>query len=242
MKVGRRLAIKVLNVSKLVLGFPVPVDGAGPDAVTEPLDRALLAGLAEVVDQATAAFEAYDWTRPLEVTETFFWSFCDDYVELVKDRAYGGRGTAAQRSAVATLRIAVDTMLRLFAPVLPYATEEVWSWWRDGSVHRAAWPESGPLRTAAAGADPTALRHVGEALAGLRRAKTEAKVSQKAEITGARITAPAATLALVEAAAADLRAAGRVADLVLAAEGDELAVRDVELAPGLIGGRTGVRG
>jgi valyl-tRNA synthetase len=233
MKVGRRLAIKVLNVSKLVLGFEAVAESA--DAVTEPLDRAMLAGLADVVDQATAAFEAYDWTRPLEVTEAFFWSFCDDHVELVKDRAYGAHGAEGQRSAVAALRLALDTMLRLFAPALPYATEEVWSWWRDGSVHRAAWPESGPLRAAAAGADPAMLRVVGEALAGLRRAKTEAKVSQKAEISGARVTAPAAVLALVEAAAADLRAAGRVADLVLEPDGDRLVVGDVDLAPQPVG-------
>jgi valyl-tRNA synthetase len=233
MKVGRRLAIKVLNVSKLVLGFEAVADS--PDSVTEPLDRAMLAGLADVVDQATAAFEAYDWTRPLEITEAFFWSFCDDYVELVKDRAYGAHGPAGQRSAVAALRLALDTMLRLFAPVLPFATEEVWSWWRDGSVHRAAWPEPGPLRAAAVGADPAMLRVVGEALAGLRRAKTEAKVSQKAEVSGARVAAPTAVLAMVEAAAADLRAAGRVADLVLEAEGDRLVVGDVELASQPVG-------
>jgi valyl-tRNA synthetase len=233
MKVGRRLAIKILNVSKLVLGFEAVAES--PDAVTEPLDRAMLAGLADVVDQATTAFEAYDWTRPLEVAEAFFWSFCDDYVELVKDRAYGAAGPAGQRSAVAALRLALDTMLRLFAPVLPYATEEVWSWWREGSVHRAAWPSPGSLRSAAAGTDPAMLRTVGDALGGIRRAKTEAKVSQKADVTIARVTGPAAVVALIEPAAGDLRAAGRVAELVVKAEGEQLAVTDVELAEQPVG-------
>ncbi len=209
MKIGRRLAIKVLNASKFALSFgDVALD---PALVTDPLDRAMLAGLADVVDGATAALEAYDHTRALELTESFFWTFCDDYLELVKDRAYGADGDlAAARSARAALGLALDVLLRLFAPVLPFATEEVWSWWRAGSVHRQPWPEPSGLRAAAAGADPGVVAAAGGALAALRKVKSEAKVSMRTPILAATLALPAALRPGVEAALGDVRAAGRV--------------------------------
>lgn len=234
MKIGRRLAIKVLNASKFALGFGAAEAGAlDPSAVTETLDRAMLAGLADVVERATAALEAYDHTRALELTETFFWTFCDDYLELVKDRAYGSADaepTQATLSARAALALALDTLLRLLAPVLPFATEEVWSWWREGSVHRTPWPGSEPLRLAAGDADPTTLEAAGRALAALRKVKSEAKVSMRTVILRAELAVPTAQLGLVEAALADVRSAGRAADLALVGDDVEVAqVRQAEL-------------
>ena len=229
MKIGRRLAIKVLNASKFALTMGGEAElRLDPALVTEPLDRAVLAGLADVVEQATAALERYDHTRALEVAETSFWTFCDDYVELVKDRAYHRDPDLPQAqvdSARAALAIAVDTYLRLFAPVLPFATEEVWSWYREGSVHTAQWPSADALRAglglmgpaaeggAAAGrpgTDPDLVRVAGEALAALRKVKSEAKVSQRTSFARARLEVPASDVEQLPAVLGDLRSAGRV--------------------------------
>ena len=231
MKVGRRLAIKVLNASKFALGFGEADGSAHADlaaAVTNPLDLAMLAALGDIVDKATAGFESWDYTRSLESTETFFWTFCDDYLELVKHRAYGGQGEAAAASARAALRLALETLLRLLAPFVPYVTEEVWSWLGDGSsVHRQPWPSASELPS---GGDPALLVAVGSALAGVRRAKSEAKVGMRAEVATMTLAGPPAMLDHVRAAEADLRASGHITELTYA-DGPSVEVRDAELVP-----------
>ncbi len=252
-KIGRRLAIKVLNAAKFVYSFEAGradqtqagrVDPKGaPQAgragqaqagrvdpkgrieteVTEPLDIEMLRSLGVVVETATDALEKYDHARALETAEQFFWTFCDDYLELVKERAYGAATPEAQASAVMALRTAIDVFLRLFAPYLPFATEEVWSWKHDGSVHTAAWPTS--QDTGAAGEPSGLLGLVSEALIGIRRAKTDAKASQKTEVVSATIAGPA----LLRLGLADLQAVGRIAAVEFV-EADEIDVRDIVLA------------
>jgi valyl-tRNA synthetase len=237
-KVGRRLAIKLLNAAKFILDRPGDAVGAaaaagrgageGHGEVTEPLDRALLANLARLVEEATAAFEDYDHTRALERTERFFWGFCDDYLELVKSRAYGNRGEAAAASAHRTLRGALAVLLQLFAPFLPFVAEEAWSWWQAGSVHRSRWPEAAALRQLAGDGDPLVLEAVAAVLAEVRKAKTAAQVSLRAEVARVRVRDAGPRLRALLRAEADLTAAANLQELA-SEEGEPFAV-EVTLA------------
>ncbi len=214
MKVGRRLAVKILNAGRFILGFGEP---GGP--VTEPLDLTMLAALAEVVRRATEAFESYDYTGALEVAERFFWTFCDDYLELVKERAYGGSA-----SAIAALRLALSVQLRLFAPVMPYVTEEVWSWWRAGSIHRASWPAPDELPGEG---DAALLAVAGAALSAVRGAKSTRRLSLRAEVDVVELRGDPAGLGLLAVAEADLAQAARAGKIVMIAgrAGDPLSAR-----------------
>jgi valyl-tRNA synthetase len=225
MRIGRRLAVKLLNVSKFVL--QQSLSGGASSAVTEDVDRAMLAQLASVVEDATASFEAYQYQRALERTETFFWHFCDDYVELVKDRSYAS-GTPAHSARTAS-SIALSTLLRLFAPLLPFVTEEVWSWWQPGSVHRAPWPTTDELRVNADGADPVILDIAADVLAEVRKAKSSEKRSLRTKVARLTVKDAGDRLAALRVAEGDLRAAGGVVDLVLHEAPERLVT--VELAP-----------
>ena len=205
MKVGRRLAMKILNAGKFVLGL-APEHG-DPAAVTNPVDRVLLASLSDVVTACTETFDAFDYTQALEAAETFFWSFCDDYLELVKERAYGSQGPEAQASAQSALAIALDVQLRLFAPFLPFVTEETWSWTHGSSIHRSPWPTAGEL---AIDGDRQLLADVASVLIMIRGAKSNAKVSMKTPVRKAVFLGDHAALERLKAIEADLRAVGHI--------------------------------
>jgi valyl-tRNA synthetase len=211
MKVGRRLAVKILNAAKFALSFDVP---AGYTEVTEPVDQSLMLGLADVVKQATDAFNTYDHTKALEVAEQFFWNFTDNYLELVKERAYGQGGVTEGEcaSAAIALRKALHVMLRLFAPFLPYATDEVWSWWQKdaGSIHRAAWPTPEELSSGLDQSNEDLLPLASAALFRLRKAKTDAQVSMKTEVESATLISTEAQQARLRLFTSDLRSVGRI--------------------------------
>jgi len=223
MRKGRRLAIKVLNAAKFILAF----DGdAERELVAAPLDLGMLAELDHVIEQATAAFEAADHARALETVEPFFWTFCDDHLELVKERAYSG-DPAGRASAVAALKLALDALLKLLAPVQPFATDEAWRWTHTGSIHAEQWPVAVGLE-----GDRGLLAIAGDALIGIRRAKTDAKASQKSPVASVTISGPGPVLEGIGLVADDLKAAGRIAQMELRVDDsiEQAAVVDVVFA------------
>jgi valyl-tRNA synthetase len=227
MKVGRRLAMKLLNASKFILGVGVAQGASGTDlaAVTAPIDRALLARLSGVVEKATAALERFDYAVALEVTEQFFWFFCDDYLELVKSRAYGEFDVAGRDSARAALAVALRVLQRLFAPVLPFVSEEVWSWWQGGTVHRAAWPTTAELPPVD-GVDEDVLDVASEVISGIRKGKSDQKLSIRTEVESLSVSAAPDRLDALRVVLGDVQAAGRVRDVELVpSEDGELVTR-----------------
>jgi valyl-tRNA synthetase len=209
-KVGRRLAIKILNASRFVLNL----NEDAPGDVSEPIDRSLLHSLAGLVERATAALEDFDYSRALDETERAFWEWCDDYLELVKSRAY--RSGAEAMSAQRALQMGLSVFLRLFAPFLPFVTEEVWSWWKEGSIHRASWPTPEEMTPAA---NEGVLAAVAAVLAEVRRAKSEAKVSMKAEVGRLVVSADAGQVELIRLGQSDLKEAASV-NIVELSEGE----------------------
>ena len=207
MKIGRRLAIKLLNATKFVLTIS---DSGDLEQVTDPVDQAMLARLADTVDSATAAFEDFNYAKALDLAESFFWEFTDDYVELVKERAYGEREGVNTSSARSALYVALTTQLRLFAPFLPFTTEETWSWFREGSIHRQMWPAATELTSSNSPRSTELLDHANEALRMVRKAKSEAKASMRAVVEKAVFTGTEGVIADLVIAQSDLQAAGSI--------------------------------
>jgi len=248
-KVGRRLAIKILNAARFVLGLgsqgsqgsQAPVDGGlvgsghrqtaiHDGQITEQIALAMLRRLAGVIERCTSALDDYDHAGALEQAERFFWFFCDDYLELVKARAYGEFGEDAAASARAALRLGLSIVLRLFAPVLPFVTEEVWSWWQDGSIHRSRWPDAAGLRSVAGPGDDAVLTAAAAAIGAIRKAKSAARIRMREPVAALVVTAGQSERTALAAAEVDVRSAGNIAELRLQAAADGTEPRyDVEL-------------
>ena len=232
MRVGRRLAIKILNASRFALAAAEP-----QGRITAPVDRAMIRNLSALVAEVTEAFDGYDYARVLQRTETFFWRFCDDYLELVKGRRYGDQGADGAGSANHALAAALSVMLRLFAPFLPFVTEEVWSWWREGSIHRAPWPTPAELDALVGGGPPATLdermyQWSTEVLFEVRKQRSEAKQPLKVPIAKVTVKADETTVALMPIVEADLKSALRV-QAFESSVGDptEILVRGYEAGP-----------
>jgi valyl-tRNA synthetase len=234
MRVGRRLAIKVLNASRFALGAAEP-----QGSIDVAVDRAMLRNLSALVREATEAFESYDYARALQRTEAFFWRFCDDYLELVKGRRYGEQGPAGAASANAALAAALSVLLRLLAPFLPFVTEEVWSWWQDGSIHQASWPVAADVDALlAADAEPIragdaqAYQWATELLFEVRKQRSEAKQPLKVPITRVSVRGAADEVRLMPIVEADLKSALRVRAFdVAVGEPRQIVVAGYEPAP-----------
>jgi valyl-tRNA synthetase len=212
MKIGRKLAMKVLNVSKFVLGGE---HRDGP--VTEALDRGMLMNLAALVEEATRELDQYEYAKTLAKIETFFWDFCDNYVEAAKSRRYGDFGEEAAASASVAMRTALSVLLRLLAPYLAFTCEDVWSWWQTGSIHRAPWPTSQEVQAiSGSDADAQAAHTVlSIALAEIRKAKTDRKVSVGTAVLAITYAGPEAETRALGLVERDLRAAARTGALTL---------------------------
>ena len=181
--IGRKLITKLVNASKFVMMQLEGVSSLSADDITEPVDQAFAKGLSLVVEKATASFDAQDYASALDAAETSFWQFCDHYIELVKGRAYREENEQKKRSALATLEWSLSIYLRLFAPFMPYVTEEVWSWRFSGgalsesgsaSVHLSNWPK--PLEVSE---DPALIDLAIQVLSEVRAAKTTAQKNMK---------------------------------------------------------------
>jgi valyl-tRNA synthetase len=215
LKIGKRLVTKLFNAGKFVLSQDAEVH-----PISCELDRAFVAELGSLARRTAKSFGEFNFAQALQDTESFFWTrFTDTYLELAKARARGDAGAdeAARGSAVAGLRLGLDVLLRLFAPVLPYITEEVWSWAFAGekeqpSIHRAPWPGEADFQGVAAPANPESLALAVAAWTAINKAKADAEVAAGREAESLALVANAATLEAVKPVLGDVLAAARVLD------------------------------
>ena len=210
---GKRLGIKLFNAAKFVAGHLLAQDltELNPTDISEPLDQSFIERLRETVRRAGEEFEAFEFAAALQIIEDFFWAdLCDNYLELVKVRAYSAEWTPGKRSALVTLKTVLSVQLRLFAPYLPFITEEIWSWLfakplgREQSIHTAAWPTVGELADVALPLEEDPYGAAVKVLFEVRRIKSEAKVSMKTPLRNLEINGSAKVLSAIRSVLDDL--------------------------------------
>jgi valyl-tRNA synthetase len=237
-KVGQRLVTKLFNAGRFVLGRLGTIDDRqlAPSAITTELDRGFVARLRELIVEASGAYAQFEWTRALEGVESCFWAeFCDDYVELVKARTYHESLDEGRLSALASLRLGLSILLRLFAPLVPTITEELWSQRfaipdsRQRSIHTSPWPTPAELDAVQPPAHPGSFETARLILGDIRRQKGHAKVSARWPVVQLRVTAPETELLVVRSILDDVSAAGAIQEVELQAAPEGWSV-DVHLA------------
>ncbi len=195
-KIGRKLVIKLFNASKFVYGQLDAVEDIenmdlSLDNICTECDRAWIAILRATIEEATQSFENYDYTAALQRIEDTFWNFCDNYLEIVKETAYSGGHTPESRSALVGLNWSLKTFLRLFAPFMPFVTEEIWSWRYSGesaSIHTAPWPSSKEIAMVQAPENKKSFTAAVEVISLINGFKTTSQVSLRTPVEELKIT------------------------------------------------------
>lgn len=217
--VGRRLINKIFNAGRFVLTVVEDTQTAMRGAVSDPVDRAFLARLQGVIARATAQYDDYDWTDALNLVERFFWEdFCGDYLEFVKERVRTNDEGAV--SAKATLARAYHILLRLFAPFMPFVTEEMWQRgyaWGGASVHGQTWPGEANFADVARSEHPESFVQAQAIAVAIRKARSVAKVYKNYPIKSVDIVAPEDRHTSLRAALADLIAVEKIEAVNLSA-------------------------
>ncbi len=239
LKIGKRLITKLFNASKFVLA-----QTGGDHSISNELDLAFLRKLHELVKQITDLNNDMDSGVALKETNLFFWNnFTDTYIELVKGRARGlDTDEAGRASAVKTLRLGLNILLRLFAPVLPYITEEIWSWSfaeETGvkSIHKAQWPGKGDFAKISRPDKEESFDLAVACLNAINKRKAEAEVSVARAVQYLLFAANDKTASQIKAVLLDVMAATRVANYVLQENTEmpegEFVVLDIKFAEAL---------
>jgi len=212
--IGHRLVTKIFNAAKFVR---MQLDAAREanvswnlSDITETLDLSWLAKIRDLTVFANNSLKQFDYAPVLALAEEVFWQFCDQYIELVKSRAYLQKDNIKGRSAIATLDLSLQTLLKIFAPFLPFVTEEVWSWgFGKASIHHESWPDwsveqSLTLHSAAA-FDAAVL-----VVNAIRSQKTEKQKSLKWPVVKLSVNAKPEEVSLLEKSLDDIQAVGHV--------------------------------